>query len=113
MDKNKKNIQIHMKGSDLVSHDHVRVREANVFKKGTEPRWSDEIHTVEGVKGLSVTLTNDKVYKRDQNLKFPKDTIKITHTTVKPNVIKVATKERKREVLHKQVGVDEENIVTR
>ena len=45
-------------------------------------------------------------------LKIPNDTIKITHTTVKPNVIKVATKERKREVLHKQVGVDETNIVT-
>ena len=91
-----------MKGSNLVSGDHVRVREANVFKKGTEPRWSDDIYTAEGVKGMSVALTNDEVYKRDMLLKIPKDTINITHTTVKPNVIKVATKERKREVLHKQ-----------
>ena len=45
-------------------------------------------------------------------LKISTDTIKITHTTAKPNVIKVATKERKHEVLHKQVGVDEANIVT-
>ena len=61
--KNLKNIQIHAKGSDLVSGDHVRVRQANIFKKGTEPRFSDDIYTVGAVKGQSVTLTNDKVYK--------------------------------------------------
>ena len=112
MDKNKKNIQIHKKGADLVSGDHVRVREANIFKKGTEPRWSDEVYTVEGVKGLSVTLTNDKVYKRDSLLKIPKDTIKITHSTVKPNVIKVATKQRKQDIILKSEDIKEENIRT-
>ena len=52
-------------------------------------------------------------HKRDKLLKIPKDTIKITDTshTTKPNVIKQATKEKKREILHKQVGVDEANIV--
>ena len=105
-------MQIHMKGSDLVSCDHVRVREANIFKKGTEPRWSDEVYTVEGVKGLSVTLTNDKVYKRDQILKFSNDTIKITHTTVKPNVIKTATKQRKQDIILKSEDIKEENIRT-
>ena len=69
------------------------------------------IYTVEGIKGMSVTLNDDKVYKRDKLLKIPKDTIKITHETVKPNVIKQATKERKQEILHKQVGVDAANIV--
>ena len=85
---------------------------ANYFKKGTEPRWSDEVYTVEGVKGMNITLNDDKLYKCDKLLRIPKDTIKITHESVKPNVIKQATKERKREILHKQVGVEEANIVT-
>ena len=111
MDKNKKNAHLH---NDLSVGDHVRVSIANYFKKGTEPRWTDEIYTVEGVKGMSITLNDDKVYKRNKLLKIPKDTIKITDTsdTVKPNVIKQATKEKKREILHKQVGVDEANILT-
>ena len=47
-------------------------------------------------------------------LKFQKDTIKITHTTVKPNVINEATKERKRKVFHKQEGIEErEKIYTK
>ena len=110
MDKNRKNAQIN---NDLVVGDHVRVSVATYFKKGTEDRWSDEIYTDEGVKGMSVTLSDDKTYKRDKLLKIPKDTIKITDTShnTKPNVIKQATKERKREILHKQVGVDEANIV--
>ena len=111
MDKNKKNSRMN---NDLVVGDHVRVSIANYFTKGTEPRYSDEIYTVEAVKGMSVTLNDDKVYKRDKLLRIPKDTIKVNDTshTVKPNVIKEATKERKREILHKQVGVDETNIVT-
>ena len=51
---------------------------ANYFKKGTEPRYSDEVYTVEGVKGMNITLNDDKVCKRDKLLKIPKDTIKIT-----------------------------------
>ena len=86
------------------------------MKVGTEDRWSDEVYTVEGIKGMSVILSDDKTYKRDKLLKIPKDTIKVTdtsHTTnLKPNIIKQATKERKREILHKQVGVDEANIVS-
>ena len=49
--------------------------------------------------------------KRTCCLKFQK-TIKITHTTAKPNVIKVATQEWKIDILHKQSGVDSANIVT-
>ena len=67
---------------------------ANYFKKGSEPRWSDEVYTVEGVKGMNITLNDDKVYKRDKLLQTPKDTIKVTDISesVKPNVIKQATK---------------------
>ena len=87
---------------------------ANYFKKATEPRYSGEVYTVEGVKGMDITLNDDMVYKRDKLLKILKDTIKITDKpeSVKPNVIKQATKERKLEILHKQVRVDEANIVT-
>ena len=111
MDKNKKNSRMN---NDLVVGDHVRVSIANYFTKGSEPRWSDEIYKVEGVKGMSVTLNDDKVYKRDKLLVIPKNTIKITDSshTVKPNVIKQATKERKREIFHKQEGIDEANIVS-
>jgi hypothetical protein len=49
MDKNKKNSQLQAKGSDLSIGDQVRVSIANFFKKGTEPRWSDEIYTVEEI----------------------------------------------------------------
>ena len=86
---------------------------ANYFKKGTEPRYSDEVYTVEVVKGMNITLNDDKVYKRDKLLKIPKDTIKITDTShTQPNVIKQATKERKRDIFHKQEGIEEKNIIT-
>jgi hypothetical protein len=113
MDKNKKNIQLHKKGSDLTSGDHVRVSEANFFKKGTEPRWSDEVYTVQDVKGLSVTLDNDKAYKRDKLLKIPKATIKTTKTIVStPNVVKVATKQHKQDLILKAEDIKSDNIRT-
>ena len=114
MDKNLKNMQIHSKGSDLIIGDHVRISEKNAFKKGTEPRWSDEVYTVEGVKGLSVTLSDGKAYKRDKLLKIPKDTVKITNSDsgVKANVIKTATKQRKQELVLKAEDIKEANIRT-
>jgi hypothetical protein len=114
MDKNKKNAQLAAKGSDLSIGDHVRVSEANYFKKGTEPRWTDEIYTVEEIKGMSITLNDDKVYKRDKLLKIPKDTIKITDTshTVKPNVIKQATQQHKQHLTLKAEDIKADNIQT-
>ncbi len=50
MDKNKKNAQLHRKCSALIPGDHVRVSETNYFRKGTEPRWSDDIYAVKGLK---------------------------------------------------------------
>ena len=75
INKSKKNAYLN---NDLSVGDHVRVSIANYFKKGTEPRYSDEVYTVEGVKGMNITLNDDKVCKRDKLLKIPKDTIKIT-----------------------------------
>jgi hypothetical protein len=113
MNKNLKNIQIHRKGSDLAAGDNVRISEKNAFAKGTEPRWSDDVYTVEGVKGLSVTLSDGKAYKRDKLLKIPKDTIKITNSDnkAKANVIKTAKKQRKQELILKAEDIKEENIV--
>ena len=114
MDKNKKNAQLEAKGSDLSIGDNVRVSEANYFKKGTEPRYSDEIYTVESIKGGSITLNDDKVYKRDKLLKIPKDTIKITDSshTVKPNVIKQATQQHKQHLILKAEDIKADNIKT-
>jgi hypothetical protein len=112
MDKNKKNAQLQAKGSDISIGDHVRVSIANFFKKGTEPRWSDDIYTVEGVKGMTITLSDDKAYKRDMLLKIPRDTIKITDSsqTVKPNVIKVPTKQHKQHLTLKAEDIKADNI---
>ena len=113
MDKNKANIRLHKKGSDLAAGDNVRVSEANYFKKGTEPRWSDEVYTVQDVKGLSVTLDNDKAYKRDKLLKIPKETVKNTKATVStPNVVKVATKQHKQQLTLKAEDIKNDNIRT-
>ena len=113
MDNNLKNIQIHTKGSDLSVGDHVRISEKNIFKKGTEPRWSDEVYTVEGVKGLSVSLSDGKTYKRDKLLKIPKDTIKITNSDAsKTNVVKTATKQHKQQLTLKAEDIKAENIRT-
>ncbi len=95
--------------------DHVRVSIANFFKKGTEPRYSDEIYTGEAVTGMTITLSDDKAYKRDKLLKIPKNTIKNTDSshTVKPNVVKIATKERKIEIFHKHKGIEEKKLFTK
>ncbi len=96
--------------SDLVPGDKVRIRETNLFKKGTEPRWSDEVHEVEAAKGKSVEV-NGKMLKRDQVLKIPTETI-ITTDKVKPNVIKQATKDRQVKIKLQQEGVSDSNILS-
>jgi len=97
----------HSSVSDLVKGDKVRIRETNIFKKGTEPRWSDEVYEVDSARGKSVELVGEnKVLKRDQVLKVPNDTV-----SQKPNVIKVASKERQIKVKLKQAGVSEANVI--
>jgi hypothetical protein len=41
--------------------DKVRVDDTSLFRKGTESRWSDEVHVVQSASGKSVTLTDDAV----------------------------------------------------
>jgi hypothetical protein len=65
------------------------------------------------LKQSNIALNDDKVYKRDKLPKIPKDTIKIIDKsqTVKPNVIKQATKKKKREIFHKKERIEEENAI--
>ena len=61
---------------------------------------------------MSITLSNDKVYKRDKLLRIPKDTIKITDSSqaVKPNVIKQATNQHKQHLTLKAEDIKADNI---
>ena len=60
--------------SDLEEGDKVRINIRSTFDKGTAPRWSDEVFVVQSAVGLSITLTNGIVQKREQLLKINKDT---------------------------------------
>ena len=60
--------------SDLKPGDRVRVLEANIFTKGTEPKWSKEVYDVVLAKGQTITINedgNEKRYKRHKLLKVP------------------------------------------
>jgi hypothetical protein len=69
---------------------------------------------VEEIKGMTITLNDDKTYKRDKLLNIPKDTIKITDSSqaVKPNVIKQATKQHKQHLILKAEDIKADNIQT-
>jgi hypothetical protein len=57
--------------TDLKPGDKVRIDDTAMFKKGTESRWSDEVHVVQSASGKSVTLTDGTTYKRDKLLMVP------------------------------------------
>ena len=62
--------------SSLSVDDKVRVTTMgkSALQKGTDPKWSDEVFTVKGVKGNTISLSNDQVYKRNDLLKVPEGT---------------------------------------
>ena len=63
---------------------------------------------MESARGESVDLVGEnKVLKRDQVLKVPRDTV----SQITPNVVKVASKERQIKVKLKQAGVSEVNVI--
>jgi hypothetical protein len=51
---------------DLKSGDKVRIDDTALFKKGTESRWSDEVHVVKEVSGKTVTLTGGATHRRSK-----------------------------------------------
>jgi hypothetical protein len=93
---------------DLKEGDKVRINITRTFKKGTEPRWSDEIYIVKYQKGKSVYLENDQILKRDNILKVHDET-EINNNKI--NVIDKSSRNKKIETQLKKEGVDENNIL--
>ena len=60
--------------SDLTVGDKVRVRIGGVFKKGTDPNFSDEVYEVIDVTGTTISLNDGIRRKRDNLLKIPNET---------------------------------------
>jgi len=95
--------------TDLKPGDKVRIDETAMFKKGTENRWSDDVHVVQSASGKSVTLTDGTTYKRDKLLMVPHNTI--ISSKPEKNVIKVATKQHKDTLYFKREDINEANII--
>jgi flagellar motor protein MotB len=90
---------------DLEPGDKVRIKETNLFKKGSEAQWSSEIYTVDKAIGKTIFLTDGKKKKRDMLLKVHKDTMSSV------NITKRITRERRVERKIVKSGVEEVNIV--
>ena len=95
--------------TDLKPGDKVRIDDTSMFKKGTESRWSDEVHVVKEASGKTVTLTDGTTHRRSKILMVPHNTV-IAPSTEK-NVIKVATKNHKDKLYFKRESIDTSNII--
>lgn len=92
--------------SDIDVNDKVRIKLTGMFRKGTEARYTDDVHAVKKINGKSITLNNDEVYKRSSLLIVPKST-----KTDEKNVIVKVNKQNKIDRTLKSEGVDIENIL--
>ncbi len=95
--------------TDLEPGDKVRIDDTALFKKGTESRWSDQVHVVQSASGKTVMLADGTTHKRDKVLMVPHNTV-IAATTEK-NVIKVATKKHKDKQLYKRENIKETDVI--
>ena len=95
--------------TDLKPGDKVRIDDTSLFKKGTENRWSDEVHVVKEASGKTVILTDGTTHRRSKVLMVPHNTI-ISQNTEK-NVIKVATKKHKDKLYFNWEGINEANVI--
>jgi hypothetical protein len=85
--------------------DNVRIRLTQGFRKGTEPRYTDNVYQVVSVDGQRVTLNNNKTY-------IDSDVI-ITYTTdTQSNVIEEINKTSRHARRKKKAGVSDINVVT-
>ncbi len=95
--------------TDLKPGNKVRIDDTSLFKKGTESRWSDEVHVVQSAIGKSVTLTDGTTHRRSKVLMVPHNTVIAPNT--EKNVLKVATKKHKDKLYFKREGIDEANVI--
>ena len=95
--------------TDLSPGDKVRIDDTAMFKKGTESRWSDQVHVVQSASGKTVTLADGTTHRRDKIL------VVSHHTVIAPvaekNVIKVDTKKHKDKLYFKRESIDTANII--
>jgi ribosomal protein L21E len=98
VDKNKKNDPT----SDLNAGDNVRIKIDGIFRKGTEPTYSDEVYKVLSTKGKSILLDDNKKYKREKLLLVPKDA-----NTEYKNIIKEVNKDERIKRRLKKEGIED------
>ena len=92
--------------SDIDVNDKVRIKLKGKFRKGTDARYTDEVYTVTKVRGNSITLDDDKVYKRSSLLIVPPTTV-----SNEKNVIVRVQRQNKIDRNIQQEGLDVANIV--
>ena len=93
--------------SDIDVNDKVRIKLKGKFRKGTDDRYTDEVYTVTKVRGNSITLDDDKVYKRSSLL-----IVSPTTVSNEKNVIVRVQRQNKIERNIQQEGLDLSNIVS-
>jgi len=86
--------------------DIVRIRINKTFRKGTEPRYSDDVYIVESVQGQRITLSNGKTLLESELLKVDGDT-----STPTTNPIDIVNKENRTTRRLKQAGVNKNDIL--
>ena len=91
--------------SDLVPGDKVRVNIKGQFDKGTEPQFSNEVYTVQKVRGNTIYIDGDVKKKRNKLLKVDKNS-----KNLNTNIIKIAKKARKAALQNRREDMREENI---
>jgi hypothetical protein len=95
--------------TDLEPGDKVRIDDTALFKKGTESRWSDQVHVVQSASGKTVMLTDGTTHKRDKLLMVPHNTV--IAAVADKNVIKVATKQHKDKQLYKRENIKTTDVI--
>jgi ribosomal protein L21E/transposase InsO family protein len=93
--------------SDLNVGDKVRIYIKKSMEKGTEPQFSNNIYTVENIKGKTITLDNGDEKRR-------KDLLLVPHGTIDnndKNIIRKATRDYKIEQTLKRDGINNNNIL--
>jgi hypothetical protein len=92
--------------SDIDVNDKVRIKLKGKFRKGTDARYTDDVYTVTKVRGNSITLDDDKVYKRSSLLIVPPTTV-----SNEKNVIVRVQRQNKIDRNINKEGIDVANIV--